>query len=139
MKADCTDIETSFKYGLVFSSAGCMPPLSYHGDRNARQPIGEMIFPYFFVHAGNIAFSCKGKPVRYMVLLEQSMPASNTSSNSPPGPCSFHHKEIRSSGTVPVFLWHAFPCPPFRTFNMVMVAIFAKRLVPVPAVIVING
>ena len=37
------------------------------------------------------------------------------------------------------FLWPAFPCPPFRTFNMVMVAIFAKRLVPVPAVIVING
>lgn len=41
------NVEASHKYRFSPSNAGCIPPCSYQGDRNALQPMGEMILPYF--------------------------------------------------------------------------------------------
>ena len=40
-------VESSAKTGVSFSSAGSIPPRSYHGLKKARHPIGLMTLLYF--------------------------------------------------------------------------------------------
>ena len=67
--------------GLSSSSAGCMPPRSYQGDRNALHPMGLMTLTVFLIHTlpHSPRLSGSASPDTWF-LQEHSIPASKTSS-----------------------------------------------------------
>ena len=72
--------------GLSLSSAGFMPPFSYHGDKKARHPIGDTTLLYFLYIPATYPSPVRDSQSGYIVLAEHSTPALNTSSSSLPGP-----------------------------------------------------
>ena len=125
--------------GLSDSSAGCIPPFSYQGDKNALHPIGETTLPYFLYMEATYPSPVSDNQSGYIVLELHSIPASKTSSLIHPSPCRFSSYKNTNLGNNTGFLFPSLPCPFAWTSRNVMDAIFPNSSVARPNVIVMNG
>ena len=125
--------------GTSLSSAGYIPPLSYQGLKNARHPIGLITFPYCLYILEIYPFPDMDSQSGYIVLAEQSTPASNTSSLILPFPWIFSSYRNTIFGKSTGFLRPALPCPPLCTSRREILAIFSNCFIPSPRVTVTNG
>ena len=127
------------KTGTSFSSAGSIPPRSYHGLKKARHPIGLITFLYFLYMLEIYPWPLMDSQSGYMVFAEQATPVSKTSSHSFPSPWISSSYRNTIFGNSTGFLCPAFPCPPIWTFSRDFEIIFSNLPVPSPSVTVTNG
>ena len=125
--------------GLSSSSAGFMPPLSYQGDKNARQPMGDTTLLYFLYIEATYPSPVKESQSGYIAFLEHSMPAINKSCSSFPSPWRFSSYKNTTLGNNTGFLQDFLPCPPILILSIASDAIFSYFPVPSPVVTVIKG